>query len=216
MPRTALLSLVVGLLLAFGTSASAEARGQPVVGLRASGLSAPERGALAAGRNVARPLRFARGADGWYVGGVSYQVVRATPADVLALVADVRSLPQALPYTESAELVSSTGRTARVELVQGKAPFLARYTIALEQAESGDGIRFWLDPTRPHDVRDVWGFVRVKEFGPGRTLVTVAVALDLGPGLARLFFEDRVERSILRAPAKIREFVEPRALAALP
>jgi len=214
MPRTALVSLVVGLSLAFAGVGRAEAGRHGRAGLPSARLSAAERGALSAGRTVSRPLRFARGTGGWYVGGVSYQVVRASPAEVLAALADVRSLPQALPHTQSAELVSSEGRTARVELVQGKAPFLATYTLALEQAESGDTIRFWLDPKRPHDVRDLWGFFRVTEFAPGRTLVTVAVALDLGPGFARLFFEDRVERSILRAPAKIREFVEPRALAA--
>jgi hypothetical protein len=214
MPRTALVSLVVGLLVT-GIVGPAAARGTPrVVAAPSRELSPAERAALAAGRTVSRPQRFARGDDGWYVGGVSYQVVRATPAEVLFALADVRSLPKALPHTESAELVSSEGRAARIELTQGKAPFLTTYTIQVEQAENGDTIRFWLDPTRPHDVRDLWGFFRVSEFGPGRTLVTVAVALDLGPGIARLLFEDRVERSILRAPARIRQFVEPRALAA--
>jgi hypothetical protein len=42
--------------------------------------------------------------------------------------------------------------------------------------------------------------------------VTLAVALDLGPGIARALFSDRIERMILRAPARIREFVEPERL----
>jgi hypothetical protein len=39
--------------------------------------------------------------------------------------------------------------------------------------------------------------------------VTLAVALDLGPGIARLLLSDRVERLILHAPGRIREYVEP-------
>ena len=177
-------------------------------------LSLDERTALASRQLVARPLRFERGGAGRYVGGVSYQVMRAEPMEVLSALAHAESLPQALPSTQSATMVSRDGTTARVELVQGKSPFLARYTIVLEQAEGGNAIRFWLDPTRPHDIKDVWGFFRVDPFGDGKSLVTVAAAIDLGPGLARALFEDRIQRTILRAPTRIRAFVEPLSLAA--
>jgi hypothetical protein len=208
MPRAALVSIVV-LVWSLCSAAHAEPRGAS-----RGALSSAERSALAAGQTVSRPMRFARGESGRYVGGVSYQVVRASPREVLVALSDVNALPHALPHTKSAELLQSSGDRARIELVQGKSPFLVTYTLLLEQAESGDEIRFWLDPRRPHGVRDVWGFFRVQAFGPDRTLITVAVALDLGPGFARMLFEDRVERTILRAPAKIRAFVEPRALAA--
>jgi len=178
----------------------------------AHGFTVSERDALVAGRTVSRPVRFERGQSGSYIGGVSYQVVRATPSTVIAALASVDSLPRALPRTESATLVRSSGRTATVELTQGKAPFLVTYSVNLEQAAAGNALRFWLDPSRPHDVRDVWGFVRVTPFGSGSSLVTLAVALDMGPGIARAFFTDRIERMILRAPAKIREFVEPMRL----
>lgn len=177
-------------------------------------LTADERAALVARDLVTRPLRFEEREGGSYVGGVSYQVVRADPASVLAAFADAQSLTRALPSTQSALMLSRDGRTARVELVQGRAPFLARYTVFLEQAGRGNTIRFWLDPTRPHDIADVWGYFRVEPFGEGRSLVTVAAALDLGPGLARVLFEDRVQRAILRTPSRIRAFVEPLALAA--
>ncbi|HEX6765394.1 MAG TPA: hypothetical protein VF103_07955, partial [Polyangiaceae bacterium] len=97
-------------------------------------LTHVERAGLASRSLVSRPFRFSRGADGFYVGGVSYQVVRAEPREVLLALASPDSLPRALPATESATLLSSGGRTAHVELVQGKAPFFARYTVVLEQA----------------------------------------------------------------------------------
>jgi len=176
---------------------------------RGYGFTSTERDALLGGHTVGRPVRFERGSSGSYIGGVSYQVVRATPAQVIAALASVESLPRALPRTESATLVSRAGRSATVELTQGKSPFLVTYSVRLDQEPSGTGLRFWLDPSRPHDVRDVFGFIRVTPFGPDKSLVTLAVALDMGPGIARALFTDRIERIILRAPAKIREFVEP-------
>ena len=197
--------LVAGLLVVLEGSAHAE---RPHAG-RDYGLSAGERDALRGGQTVSRAVRFERGESGSYIGGVSYQIVRATPAQVIAALASVDSLPRALPRTESARLVSRDGRSATVELTQGKSPFLVTYSVRLEQASSGTALRFWLDPSRPHDVRDVFGYVRVTPFGPEKSLVTLAVALDMGPGIARALFSDRIERMILRAPAKIRDFVEP-------
>jgi hypothetical protein len=193
---------------------SADARVQRRASVdQATELSDADQLTLMSGRTVSRKVRFSRGRGSAYVGGVSYQVVKASPGEVLKALSDVRALPHALPRTHRAELVSRAGRSARVELTQGKAPFLAKYTVHLEQGHDGETIKFWLDPTRPHDVRDVWGYFRVTSFGDGKSLVTVAVALDLGPGLARMLFEDGVERIILRAPDKIRAFVEPRAVS---
>jgi ribosome-associated toxin RatA of RatAB toxin-antitoxin module len=203
MPRFGLAPLLVGACLALPAAAHA---GAPP---RAPRLTARERDALLSGRTVSRPLRFERGESGSYIGGVSYQLVRASPARVIGVLASVESLPHALPRTESARLIDSGGRTATVELTQGKAPFLVTYSVHLEQMPNGNAIRFWLEPRRPHDVRDVWGFVRVTPFGRGQSLVTMAVALDMGPGIARALFSDRIESMILRAPAKIREYVEP-------
>lgn len=208
MRRVGRFALLLGVLAA----APAPARAAPPARAAVKALDAGERQALLAGATISRPLRFERG-DGSYIGGVAYQVVNASPGRVLAALSDVGALPHALPRTARATLVSRDGRRARVELVQGKAPFLATYTLNLEQAASGDRIRFWLDPTRPHDVKDVWGYFRVKPFGKNKTLVTLAVALDMGPGLARLLLSDRVERLILRAPGKIREYVEPERLS---
>ena len=212
MARAQVIAVVLG-CVAFSLAPDALAssrleRGDGVV----SALSDAERAALASRERVSRPLRFGRGSAS-YVGGVSYQVVRAEPSQVLAALANAESLPHALPSTLEATMLSRDGRTARVELVQGRAPFLVRYTVVLEQAESGNAIRFWLDPTRPHDIKDVWGFFRVEQFGAGRSLVTVAAAVDLGPGIARALFEERVQRTILNTPSRIRSFVEPAALA---
>ena len=177
-----------------------------------SALSVQERLRLDAGVMVSRPLRF-ESERGRYVGGVSYQIVDARPEMVLAALSDVANWPDALPRTKSARLVSSADGLSRVELVQGSSLVDARYTVVLDRAADGETIRFWLDPTQPHDIRDVWGYFRVKAMPGGRSLITVGAALDLGDGIARLLFEEKIAVMMLHAPRQIRAFVEPRALA---
>ena len=174
-------------------------------------LSRTEREALLAGEVVARPMQFDT-ESGSYRGGVSYSVVNAPAAAVLAALSNVDTLPQALPHTKSARLIDSRGSLARVELVHGDG---TTYTVHIERSAPRSELRFWLDSSRPHDISDVFGFFRVAPFGDGKSLVTVAAALDLGPGITSLFFGAAVERSVLSTPGRIRVYVEPRALALL-
>ena len=199
-----------GCLLALALAGTADA--EPSTGAPASrpSLTSYEQTALHAGRMVSRALHFEQD-GGHYVGGVSYQVVDARPELVLAALSDVTNWPEALPRTKSARLLDSVNGVSRVELVQGGTFVDARYTVILERVD-GETIRFWLDPSEPHDIRDVWGFFRIKPAPGGRSLITVGAALDLGDGLPRLF-EDKIAVMMLRAPRQIRDFVEPRALA---
>ncbi len=198
-----------GCLLALALAAPAQAEPSAQV-LVPRALSLGQQDALHAGRMVPFTVSFQQ-AGGHYVGGVSYQVVDARPEVVLAALSDVTNWPEALPRTKSARLVDSVNGLSRVELVQGGAFLDARYTVVLQRAD-GETIRFWMDPSQPHDIRDVWGFFRVKALPGGRSLITVGAALDLGDGLPRLF-EDKIARMMLRAPRQIRDFVQPRALA---
>jgi hypothetical protein len=215
--------LVAGLVLGGPANADAErglrptpARVRALAVTEAAGptpaLSSEERQALLAGGLVERPLTLQRSA-GRYVGGISYQLVRASPEEVLATLQSTESLPQALPRTKRARLVTAEGRHARVELVQGTSVAEATYTVHLVRDPVTDELRFWLDHARPHDIADVWGYFRVRRFDRERSLITVAVALDVGPGLVRLFFEDKIQRLILATPRHIKDFVEPKRFA---
>jgi hypothetical protein len=196
------------MLLSYAPSASADAA-QVSAGSR---LTASERQLLTGGERVERPLSFILG-RGSYVGGVAYQVVRRSPSQVLSALLDVRRLVEMLPRTRSARLLSSQAGRYRIELEQGQAPFVACYTIVLERVPGSDELRFWLDPSAPHDIRDVWGFFRVQALASGSSLLTVAAAVDLGPGLFAGLFERRVQAVVLRSVTGIRDFMEPRRVA---
>jgi hypothetical protein len=81
-------------------------------------LAPREREALLAGESVTRPLVFERD-GGRYVGGVSYQVVRARPEQVLAAMGSPKDLALMLPRTKSARMVGVGAHGARIELTQG-------------------------------------------------------------------------------------------------
>jgi hypothetical protein len=178
----------------------------------ARGLSSSEREALSSGERVERPVRFVT-RDGQYVGGIAYQVVRAPPQGVLSALADVERLPDLLPRTQSARRLPSRGDETRVLLTQGAGPFVASYGIQLVRVPGQNELRFWLDRAVPRDIEDVWGFFRAEPRPDGRTLVTVAVAVDLGSGLVRALFEERVQAIVLRSVSRIRDAVEPAQMA---
>ena len=199
--------------LAVATNGSVVRAAEPRALVADAAFTTSEQGALWSGSMVSRPLTFDE-SGGHYVGGVSYQVVDARPEAVLAALSDVSNWSEALPNTLSARSVASQDGLSRVELVQGSSFVSARYSVVLERLDAGT-IRFWMDEQRPHDIRDVWGYFRVTALPNGRSLITVGAALDLGDGIARALFEDKIARLVLRAPAQIRGFVEPRRLALL-
>lgn len=177
-------------------------------------FSRAERESLLAGEVVSRPMHFET-ETGSYVGGLSYSIVHAPAATVLVALSNVDALPRALPRTKAAHLIDVRGNQARVELVQGKGALEASYTVRIERTPGRSELCFWLDRSRPHDIEDVFGFFRVEPFGEGHSLVTVAAALDLGSGVASLFFSDAIERTVLSAPRQIRDYVEPHPFASL-
>jgi hypothetical protein len=172
-------------------------------------FSASERKALTAGDTVTHPMAFARG-DGRYVGGVAYQIVRATPDQVLRAMTTPGELPDLLPSTREARLVSTGASDSSIELVSGTALVNARYTVRFRRVAKTQ-LKFWLDPSRPHGIRDVWGFVSARPIGPKRSLLAVGVALDVGSALVRLLFEDDIQETILTTPRQVRDVLEARA-----
>jgi hypothetical protein len=170
----------------------------------ADGLSAGEIDRLMRGETVARPQTLARG-HRRYVGGVAYSIVDTTAdrlADVLASVDVWRRL---LPRTRSARPVGSVSGDTLIELTQGSALFHARYTVRVRRDERE--VRFWMEPRRPHDIEDAWGFLRAEPLADGRTLVTFGALIDMGPGLLRDLFESRVRDLALSVPDRVRGLV---------
>jgi hypothetical protein len=148
-----------------------------------------------------------------YVGGVSYAVVRAEPHQVFEVLNHLHSLADVLPQTRSSRIIDRSGNRVRVELEQGNSVVSTTFTVffELEPPAGPDDphvVRFWLDPSQPHSIEDAWGFFRATRYDARHSLVSVGALVNLGPGVIRMLFEQRIQRAILRMPKRIRQTVE--------
>lgn len=171
-----------------------------------SDLSEEERTQLLKGGLVVRKVEFEH-AGATYAGGVSYALVEARPLEVLSALRQPGALRKAMPSTVEARVLGEVDGVSRVSFVQGSPPLVGRYSVMLRWEPAQGRARFWLDPERPHDLKDIWGYLRVTELRPGQTLMTWAVALDLGQGVFGSMFERPVQAEALRAPSTIRGYM---------
>lgn len=192
--------LLAAAIVAFGVAVATPASAAP--------LTAEESARLGRSETVIREQTIER-ADRRWVGGVTYTVLNASAAEVAAVFEDVASLSRVLPRTKSAKVVESRGADQFLELVQGNSLMEARYTIRVRRTP-GEA-RFWLDPSRPHEIDDAWGFFRYEGFigptGEERVLLTYGVLVDVGPGIVRELFEERLRTTLLSVPQLLRRRV---------
>src|SRR4051812_38222851 len=130
--------LVLGTTLALplctGCGGARAEAAEPVhAGELAAALSPEEAARVARGETVIRQQTLERG-DRRYVGGVTYTVVDATTAEVIAVLDDVSSYKHVLPRTKRARLVGMDGGDMLVELVQGNTLYEATYTIRVRKS----------------------------------------------------------------------------------
>ncbi len=193
--------LVVGVLPAMESRAHADT------------LTADEHARLERRETVTRAQTFERG-DHRYIGGITYTVMDATTAEVSAVIDDVESLRRVLPKTKRARVVGTAGGDQLLELSHGNALLEAEYTLRIRRTYPNEA-RFWLEPSLPHGIEDAWGFFRYEGFiapsGEPRVLFTYGVLVDVGPGLVRELFEERVRAALLQVPQLVRRQVAERS-----
>lgn len=175
-------------------------------------LSPSESERLSHGDSVIREHTWSPGYSARYIGGVTYTIVEATAPETSAILEDVASYRHVLPRTKRVRLVGVEPNGDRlVELVQGNTLVEAEYTIRVRQYPGRREVRFWLEPSRPHEIDDAWGYFRVEPLvgasGEQRTLLTYAILVDVGPGIVRELFEERVRAALLSVPQLVRRYV---------
>lgn len=181
--------------------------------LQPGGLTAEQNETLRAGGRVEEFVQLDRQGQR-YVGGVSYALVRAEPRQVFDVLNQLATLSDVLPSTRSTRVLDRTGNRVRVEIEQGNSMVSTTFTVFFqleppdERLSEPHMVRFWLDPSQPHSIDDVWGFFRASRYDAERSLVSVGALVNLGPGVIRMLFEQRIQRSILRMPNRIRDTVE--------
>jgi hypothetical protein len=163
---------------------------------------------LGRGEVVRFPLDFEL-SKGDYFGGISYAVIHAAPGDVMTVLQDPSSYTSILPLTLESRIVGTIGQDRKVFFKQGGKLGTADYVLVVRQ-ESPSLIRFWLDPSEPHDIADCWGYFRVDPWGNRSSLLTYAALLHLDFGPVKLLFTEKIRYHALRTPGLVRAYVSKR------
>jgi hypothetical protein len=142
------------------------------------------------------------------VGGVAYKIIDAPPEDLTALLDDVDLWGLFLPKTRAARRVGVMGHDPLVKITHGSALVEIGYTLRVHR--DGNSVRYWMVSARPHDIEDAWGFFRTDPIGNGQTLVSFGILIDMGDGILRDMFEDRVLELALEVPDHLRDVVVQR------
>jgi hypothetical protein len=175
---------------------------------RADSLSLREVDQLFHEQNVSRRQELRLGMRR-YVGGVAYSIVDWKSADVTSLLYDVSLWKRVIPMARHVVRIANAGDDPRVEVSHGNALINVKYSMRVQR--EGRVVRFWMDPSRPHDIEDVWGFFRPEPLADGRTLITFGILIDLGDGMLRDLLEDRVrELAVVEIPNNVRTVIEER------
>ncbi len=177
----------------------------------ADGSSAPftsvERARLRAGELVTREVMRSEGRY-HYVGGTSWQVVRAPLTEVWQTVLDTDVYPRLIPSLAQARVVEDGEVHRIVHMTHRYSIASAEYYARVTVDDEAHRVSFDLDRSRPHDLRDGRGFLALSEYR-GDTIVTWGALADLGSGMIMQIFGPMLHEWILRVPRCVRDEVEP-------
>lgn len=173
---------------------------------RAERLTAEEAKRLASGEVVKRTFDVDL-PQGDFIGGLGYVIISATPADVLAVLLEPASYLHIFALTQEARLVAREGDDFIIYLRQGGKNISGEYSVRARR-ETQSLVRFWLEPSRPHDIADCWGYFRLDPVPDGKTLLTYGALVHLEFGVIKLLFQEKIRTYALETPARLRGFVE--------
>lgn len=169
-------------------------------------LTADEEKRLAQGEVVKRTFDVDL-PQGDFIGGLGYVIISAPPSVVLAALLEPSSYLHIFTLTQEARLVAREGEDLIIYLRQGGKKVSGEYSVRARR-ETQSLVRFWLEPSRPHDIADLWGFFRMDPYPGGKTLLTYGALLHLEFGVIKLLFQEKIRHYALETPARLRAFVE--------
>jgi hypothetical protein len=175
-------------------------------------FSADEQARLRAGQLVVRSEQVTKG-TAHLIGGLSWQVVDASVEEVWRAMANVAAYPKFLPAVSEARVVETmspagASSTRQRLFVRHETPFLdTSYYVLTRTDPATHTFAFRLDRTRPAAMTDAWGELRVSPYESGKSVVSLAIMADLGPGLVARLVRSQVHEWMLRIPEQLQHYV---------
>jgi carbon monoxide dehydrogenase subunit G len=172
-------------------------------------FSSQEEALLRAGKLVVRPEQRNVGKV-HLLGGLSWQVIDATPTTVWRALTDARGYAHFLPAVEQALLVESNGPNQSLFIRHRLGFITASYWVRAVHDAAHARLKFRLDREHPSAIRDAWGELRVTSYANHKSVVSLAIMADLGEGLFVGLVRANVHEWMLRVPEQLKRYVESR------
>lgn len=170
-------------------------------------FSSQEEQRLREGQLVVRPTEVVRG-NARLIGGLSWQLVQASPERVWRALSDVHTYPRFLPAVEEAKFIEHSGREQRL-FIRHRMGFITASYFVLAAPDGAKGrMRFRLDRSRPSSIQEAFGEIRVTAFSQSKSVVSLAILADVGDGLLAGLVRSNIHEWMLRMPEELKKFVE--------
>lgn len=187
--------------------------GVPVTAFAQHDLSAAERAQLQRGELVTRPA-LRRVGEQVTFGGTSYQVIQAPLAQVWRALSDPRRYTEMLPQVRSARQVGQAGASRMVALRHQRGAINVSYVMNFLFEAGTHTVLFNLDETRPHDIRQGWGFIRLARRGPDHTLVSFGAMVGIDSGVVSVGMRPTLQEWLLKVPLTVKRYIDRQRSAA--
>jgi hypothetical protein len=166
-----------------------------------------ERARLMAGELVQRNISRREGGSHLF-GGASWQRVRAPIDRVWQTVIDPSAYVRLIPSLDQVRVVEERGDTRVVYMHHSYAIASTSYHAIMRADHERHELRFDLDRSRPHDVREGRGFLALSSYR-GDTIVAWGMLADVGAGMVQQVFGPFLNQWLLLPPRCVRDEVEP-------
>jgi ribosome-associated toxin RatA of RatAB toxin-antitoxin module len=193
----------VALLCVVGTLFGAPSRSES----RAGGLTDEDKTLLESGELVMKPKSEQRGALKLF-GGQSWQVADVPIDAAWRAVQDLPSYKEIIPLATESEIKGRDGEEIDLSIRQQWGPVDITYVLQTTLDADKRAMVFRLDHSQGHELRAGWGFMRVRPWKDGKTLVSFGAMVDIGDGVLVSIIRPAVRKDLLRIPTKFKRYVE--------
>ena len=142
------------------------------------------------------------------IGGQSWQIIDV-PVDLAwQALSDLPRYKSFIPLATESEIKHQAGNEADLAMRQQWGPIDVRYVFQTTLEPDHRSMVFRVDHSQDHDIRAGWGFMRLRPFKGGRTLVSFGALVDIGDGVFVSIIRPAIRRDLLRIPYYFKRHLE--------
>ncbi|MEM8609660.1 MAG: hypothetical protein AAGF92_21340 [Myxococcota bacterium] len=193
-------AVALGLILAL-SSPHSRAQG------KSGGLTMQDKVLLESGELVMKPKNEQRGSLKLF-GGQSWQIVDVPPETAWRALQDLPRYKRFIPLATESNIKGQHGEETDLSIRQQWGPVDIRYVLQTTFDGDRKAMVFRLDHSQGHELRAGWGFLRVRAWKDGKTLVSFGAMVDIGDGVLVSVIRPAVRKDLLRIPTKFKRYVE--------